>query len=263
MAPAQAEESDHPLLSRMAGSHIQSKQVLPFDIVKPDVIGKYRPGKAVEAYEGCVTKIDYTMDSETSPVAIYRNYLAAIQKIGGQQLNEGFDANDKTTHAAGEHIFALSNAAQPPIALLYIPSGFSYTLTIIEPKAMEQSVVAEKLADDIKSKGYATLYINFDNNKSDLKDDGVAAVKEIVKLLNNDKSLKLSVDGHTDNIGSATANKKLSLDRARSVMKAIVDQGINAARLTASGYGSEVPIADNRTDEGRGKNRRVELTRIK
>jgi outer membrane protein OmpA-like peptidoglycan-associated protein len=73
--------------------------------------------------------------------------------------------------------------------------------------------------------------------------------------------LKLSVEGHTDNAGGAEANKALSLARASSVAKAVVAGGIDAARLSATGFGQERPVADNRSEEGRAKNRRVELVR--
>ncbi|MBK9964959.1 MAG: OmpA family protein [Holophagales bacterium] len=74
-------------------------------------------------------------------------------------------------------------------------------------------------------------------------------------------SLKVEVGGHTDNVGAADANQKLSQDRAQAVMAALASRGIPASRMTAKGYGQTVPIADNRTEEGRAKNRRVELVR--
>ncbi|HEU0289221.1 MAG TPA: OmpA family protein, partial [Burkholderiales bacterium] len=74
-------------------------------------------------------------------------------------------------------------------------------------------------------------------------------------------SLSIAVEGHTDNVGQATANKALSEQRARSVMNAIVAVGIDPKRVSAAGFGQERPIADNRSEEGRSKNRRVELVK--
>jgi len=82
-------------------------------------------------------------------------------------------------------------------------------------------------------------------------------------MLSADPALKLSIEGHTDNAGNAGHNKTLSMDRAKSVMQAAVKQGIAAGRLSAQGMGQERPIADNRTEDGRAKNRRVELVKVK
>ncbi len=79
--------------------------------------------------------------------------------------------------------------------------------------------------------------------------------------MKDNPDLKIGVEGHTDNVGDPKKNKILSEDRAKAVVSAIVKQVIDASRLSASGFGHEKPIADNATDEGRAKNRRVELVK--
>lgn len=74
-------------------------------------------------------------------------------------------------------------------------------------------------------------------------------------------SLKVEVGGHTDNVGAPEANMKLSDERAKAVMAALVERGVQADRLTAKGFGQTTPVADNRTEDGRAKNRRVELVK--
>ena len=74
--------------------------------------------------------------------------------------------------------------------------------------------------------------------------------------------LNISIEGHTDNVGTPAANKTLSENRARAVMQAVVAQGIAASRLRSAGHGQEKPIADNRSEDGRAKNRRVELVKL-
>ncbi|ASI67564.1 hypothetical protein BA022_02605 [Diaphorobacter nitroreducens] len=138
-----------------------------------------------------------------------------------------------------------------------------YQLTYIEAKPLQQVVKAGQLADAIHKQGFATLYINFDNNKSDVKPEAKPAMEEVVALLKADSVLRLSIEGHTDNVGNAVTNKTLSQARAQSVVKALVASGIDAKRLQAKGFGSEVPVADNRSEEGRAKNRRVELVKLK
>lgn len=260
--PALGADTDHPLLSRMAGFTIRDKTVTPFDAVAPSFVGEPLPDVAT-SFQGKVTRIDYISEKPAGEVAIYRNYAAAVQRAGGHALNRGFDADDKVTHCTGAHVFALAAGAQAPVALLEITHGAAYRLTIVEPQAMEQTVTAGQLADEIRQQGRATLYINFDTGKSALPPDGQAAVKEIAALLKGDSSLRLSIDGHTDNAGQAAANRKLSGQRAASVRDAVVAQGIPAARLQARGYGQDVPVADNRTEAGRAKNRRVELVKLK
>ena len=89
----------------------------------------------------------------------------------------------------------------------------------------------------------------------------MSQLEEVAALLKADAALKLEVGGHTDNVGTPEGNQKLSEARANSVAAAIVKNGIAAGRLTAKGYGQTTAVADNRTEEGRAKNRRVELVK--
>jgi outer membrane protein OmpA-like peptidoglycan-associated protein len=106
----------------------------------------------------------------------------------------------------------------------------------------------------------AVYGIYFDTGKSDLKPESEEAIAEIAKLLKGDTDLKLYVVGHTDNVGALDANMKLSGSRAEAVLQALVrTHGIAASRLKSFGNGPYAPVATNDTDEGRAKNRRVEL----
>jgi OOP family OmpA-OmpF porin len=94
-----------------------------------------------------------------------------------------------------------------------------------------------------------------------LRPDARPIIAEVNKLLVADPALELSIDGHTDNVGSADLNRELATSRARSVLGALTALGIEATRLASKGFGPDKPIADNSTDEGRAKNRRVELVK--
>jgi len=109
--------------------------------------------------------------------------------------------------------------------------------------------------------GFMALYINFDTGKAEIKPESQGTVAQIVALLNGHEDLKLSIEGHTDNVGTPAANKTLSEQRAKAVMAAVIKGGVAAARLSAVGWGQEKPIADNRGEEGRAKNRRVEIVK--
>jgi outer membrane protein OmpA-like peptidoglycan-associated protein len=101
--------------------------------------------------------------------------------------------------------------------------------------------------------------IFFDFNKYDLKSESQAELDKVVQLLQENPSVKIQLEGHTDNIGNATDNLKLSENRAKSVVNYLISKGIDSKRLIAKGYGATQPIADNATDEGRAQNRRTEL----
>ena len=136
----------------------------------------------------------------------------------------------------------------------------------VTPKSRERKMVmvtSDEMAKALDATGNIALYgIQFDTNKSSLKPGSTATLAQIAKLLQDKPGLKLDVVGHTDNVGDAAANLKLSQRRADAVVVALVEtHGIAEARLNARGEGQGKPLADNATDAGRAKNRRVELVK--
>ncbi|MGH7587129.1 MAG: OmpA family protein, partial [Gemmatimonadota bacterium] len=139
-------------------------------------------------------------------------------------------------------------------------------LDVIETVPMETGMVtvdAAAMAKDIAATGRVALYgIHFDTDKTDIKPESEPTLQEIAGLLQEDPTLKLYVVGHTDNVGGFDYNTDLSRRRAASVVDALkTKHGVQAARLTAAGVGMLAPVAPNDTEEGRAKNRRVELVR--
>lgn len=104
--------------------------------------------------------------------------------------------------------------------------------------------------------------ITFDVAKSIIKPESAGELNRIVQLMQDNPSLRFSVEGHTDATGSAPVNQKLSEARAEAVVARLVEMGIDRSRLSARGFGQNTPIADNSTDEGRAKNRRVEFVKL-
>ncbi len=102
--------------------------------------------------------------------------------------------------------------------------------------------------------------IEFDTGKATIRPESNAVLEAVLKILREHPEITLvAIEGHTDNKGSTWLNRKLSGERASSVKKWLVDQGIDAARLTSAGFGPDKPIDDNNTEEGRQNNRRVEF----
>ena len=99
----------------------------------------------------------------------------------------------------------------------------------------------------------------FDVNSFELKKESYSELDNLVRLLKENNSLKVSINGHTDNTGKPADNLKLSNDRSKSVVQYLITHGINAARLSSKGFGAAEPIADNNTEEGKARNRRTEM----
>jgi outer membrane protein OmpA-like peptidoglycan-associated protein len=140
-------------------------------------------------------------------------------------------------------------------------SDGAYSMTVSEREAMKQDVKVNELAEKLEKDGFVSLYVSFDTGKATIRPDSAKTLDDAAEALRAVGGLKVEVGGHTDNVGTPEANQTLSQERARAVMAALVTRGIEAGRMTAKGYGQTTPVADNRTEEGRAKNRRVELVK--
>jgi outer membrane protein OmpA-like peptidoglycan-associated protein len=119
------------------------------------------------------------------------------------------------------------------------------------------------LASELKDTGSISLYgVQFDTGDATIKPESAAVLASVGAMLKGQPSLKIEIRGHTDNVGAPAANLKLSQSRALSVKTYLVETfGIAASRLTAVGLGDTKPVGDNATEDGRTKNRRVELVK--
>lgn len=257
-----ARSKDHPLLTRYPKSHIveYEKNFNSLEFATGTKDGQPER-KAVEGDATVITYFHNSPENQPSALQVIRNYQNAIKSIGGEvayeRLPKDGDGGETTLRVStgGKDVWV-----RVEVGIFSAPTQ-SYKLQIVEVAAMQQVVAANKLLDELNKNGFIALYINFDTAKWDLKADGKAAVAEIVKMLKAAPTLKIAIEGHTDNVGQPAANKALSEKRAQSVMAAVVAGGIDAKRLSAAGFGQEKPIADNRGEEGRAKNRRVELVK--
>ena len=246
---------DPDIFSRMPGFHIYRSEVKEFDRYE-FAVGQDKKEK-VEGYHSLV--IYYANEGITLPsgLQVIRNYLNAAKAIGGKQVYEYEDGGRLFS------IIKVVNETKEVWIEVEAPGNDQYSIHLVEKQLMKQDVVAnaEAMSGSIKEIGRVAVYgIYFDTGKADLKSESEPALVEIVKMLKADANLKLYVVGHTDNVGQFANNVKLSQDRAASVVNALVSKhGIAAARLTPFGNGPAAPVASNKTDEGKSKNRRVEL----
>jgi outer membrane protein OmpA-like peptidoglycan-associated protein len=139
--------------------------------------------------------------------------------------------------------------------------GSNYSITVVVKEAMKQDVTAGALFEALNRDGHVALYINFDTGKATIRPDSQPVINQVAEMLQTNPGLKLSVEGHTDSVGSPASNKTLSENRAKAVVAALAAKGIEAERLTAVGWGQDKPVADNNIEDGRAKNRRVELVK--
>jgi OmpA-OmpF porin, OOP family len=125
------------------------------------------------------------------------------------------------------------------------------------------TVDASAMAKSIATEGHVALYgILFDTDKTDIKPESAATISEIAKFLKQNAAVKLYVVGHTDNVGLYDYNIGLSQRRAAAVVQELTTKhGIPAARLKPAGSGPLSPVAPNESEDGRAKNRRVELVK--
>ncbi len=129
------------------------------------------------------------------------------------------------------------------------------------------SFAQEAKADDmlaaINKEGKIALYINFETSKAEINPESQGIIEQVAKMMTLDNTLKISVEGHTDNAGNPKTNQKLSESRANAVMQGIIAKGISKNRLSAKGWGPTKPLADNNTEDAKARNRRVEIVKMK
>ena len=245
---------DHPMFTRMPGYWIYKCVDKQFD-AHAFVTGTGKT-ETVEGRKATWTYYPQAKATEKpSELQIKRNFEAAIQKAGGKIVGADKGRETFTLIADGKEIWVE----------VWAEFTGKYGFTIVEKKAMAQDIVAtaEVFSKDIRSTGHAAIYgIYFDSGKSVVKPESDAALTEIAKLLIGDPGLKINVVGHTDNVGQMDYNMKLSQARAEAVAQALVARhSIAAARLKGYGVSSLAPVTSNDTEEGRARNRRVELVK--
>lgn len=246
---------------------------------------------------GRLTRLYYLAPQGRSAFEVFANYREAIDKAGmttvwscsDEDCGRNFaDLAVRTMHLDLEntlearigfsdaerphYLLAESKRAQGDLHVAVLAATLStrqragvYVL-IAEGKPMDTGLVtldANALQRSLRDGGKAVVYgIHFDFGKADVRPDSKPQLDEIAHVLAADPSLRLKITGHTDNVGGADYNRELSRRRAQAIVAVLGrDYGIAADRFSAAGMGADAPVASNDSEDGRAKNRRVELVR--
>lgn len=277
---------EFPYLSHLTNYNLTNSDDREFDEFS------FFNGKEMVTVEGRFFSKRYWLKdgaTQASPLQITRNYANAVKAAGGEVLYEGPQNVPGIKDKGGERIATLKltkDGKEIWIEVIPLESGKFYDLHAIAKEEMKQEVskAEEKpeppkpeakpepvkvepkediskrdLAKEIQTQGYATIYINFDVDKATIKPESQPVLDHVAQMLKENPDLNLTIAGHTDSSGTWAHNKTLSENRAKAVLEGLVSRGIAAGRLASVGYGQDKPIADNSTEEGKAKNRRVEL----
>lgn len=157
---------------------------------------------------------------------------------------------------------------------LQLPVGDKYIITVKSltdstkygvldiPALGPDEYYTEPFNVDVKYKvatNYTLDNVHFDFGKVTLRPESYAELDELVSYLKYKDDIRVEIAGHTDNVGNAAENMKLSQQRAEAIRNYVIKKGISALRVVAKGYGATQPVADNGTDQGRQLNRRTEV----
>ena len=274
-----ADLGDFPFFKLPKGLKEMNKPLLRnFDVCFFPIDGIMKP------FEGKLYKINVNAERGEEFSQRYfeksmEDYLAsvgAVKVFDGEITREAYDKYEKEDPNKGGEgdigyfnepikFYVIRSKEKGNIYVQYSADNASGKLNVLQEEAFKQTitkVTADDIVKDLSEKGKSILYINFDVDKSNVTKEGQEVVNQIATALKKDSALKIAIEGHTENTGDAAHNKKLSNDRANSVMNNLVANGIDKARLTAKGFGAEKPLVANDTDDNKAKNRRVELIKV-
>lgn len=268
--------SDHPLFSRMPNFHISECATVGFDSRKFPVGPPLEENKPKQVQvEGALVYLRYDLNEGAQPpsgLQIMRNFENATRTGGGTvqgtypewcQANVDYDSRLGNTCSNWGVSMKFVTGSKEVWAYMQMTDDTAYGIQIIERETMKQQIVVnvEALQQGLNDSGHIAVYdILFDTGKADVKSESDGVLRNIAQLLSSNQSLRLHVVGHTDNVGDPALNMKLSQARAAAVVAVLRNRhGVAAGRLNAVGAGPYAPVASNRTDDGKARNRRVEL----
>ena len=272
-AAAQMQDvKEHPVVRHYPGALIDDFREMAFD--STSVVTETRGGSVPVRtdVEGAVSTYHYIHQGNVSALQVMRNFETALRDAGFTTIlvsrTEGLAGFEDARDGSWFGAFRLERNGVPALYVnITIDPNVgepNSKVVIVEPQAMQQvySVDAASMFDTLQQDGRVAVYgVSFDTGRSELRPESETVLVQVLALLESHPDLNLSVEGHTDNVGSPTANAALSARRAEAVRAWLVGRGVAASRLSSAGHGDTRPVASNDDEEGRARNRRVELVR--
>ncbi|MCA4810585.1 OmpA family protein [Empedobacter stercoris] len=275
-----ADIGDFPFINLPQGLQEMNKPLVKeFDICFFPINGVMTPfeGKLYKTFVSPKQGEEFSQHFFEKSMADYLQSIGAVKVFDGEITKEEYERyNKQDPNKGGEgdmgyagqnmKFWVLRTKDKGNVYIQYLSNNAGASLNVLQEANFKQTitkVTADDIANDLTKNGKSILYINFDVDQAKITQEGDEIVTEIANALKKDNTMKISIEGHTDNSGDAKHNKKLSNDRANTVMQKLIALGIDKTRLSAIGYGAEKPFVANDTEENKAKNRRVELVKVK
>ena len=236
-----ASKGDFPYLAPLPGSRLKGGSHNP----SPMIVGRPSPQPDDVVAPGSITK-SYGSPTQITNIEFITVYHEAL-------LKAGWTIDQERNSADAQIIAHYGEDGRNLWAILHINND-GYSFTVGDENNLETALDRDCHV--------ALTGVLFDFNKSTLKPESFPVLQRVLPLLSKRPALKLEVQGHTDNVGGDEYNQTLSEARATSVVSWLTQHGATTDRLSSKGYGKTMPVADNRTDEGRAQNRRVEISNL-
>ncbi len=179
------------------------------------------------------------------------------ETISASALFRSLDRDENITKTANSDNVSLREGDKYNITVHpkgYMFANFTINLNTDQRTSLEIPLTALRVGSKLLLHD-----ILFDNNQAFLRPESYAELERVIRLMNENPELKIEIQAHTDNVGSASSNKRLSDRRADSALQYLIENGVEPTRMRSIGFGATKPVADNSTEEGRQLNRRVEL----
>jgi OmpA-OmpF porin, OOP family len=248
------------------------------NFVDGDNLDGYYAGTQKDKFSYGFAGLEFALGDKSKPQLMTNNPAAALKKDLHDE-NEALKASVTAGQQATEQKIALVNNLQQELAQLKkdsdgdgvsdyfdkcasTPSGEKVDgsgCPLPKPEVIKEQPKVIITEEDRRIVNEAIRNLEFDFGKATIRDKSFPSLDKVAEILVK-KNFSLKLAGHTDNVGSESANMKLSKDRAESVKAYLVAKGANPSRIEATGYGETQPIASNKTAAGRQQNRRVEFT---
>ncbi|MBS1634859.1 MAG: OmpA family protein [Bacteroidetes bacterium] len=165
--------------------------------------------------------------------------------------------------AAGKFMVAVNLKKKDDLLITIQKDGYSFNSQVVSVKEAtfdkKPKPVALQIDETTPGSSFVINNIYYNTNSADLKKESFVVLEAFADYLKSNPNIRIEIQGHTDNVGSASANEALSANRAYTVKSFLEEKGIDGKRITAKGYGAGKPIAPNTTEEGKAKNRRTEF----